>query len=143
MGTSKKLCFRQPIFKVYLYILMCLVAFDVDSRERSCGTQIFAFAASDAARLIDSRHLSVGRVDHLNGMHGAVLGAVAATHMVGQHNAVLAYPHRLTGLYELTFFGFNRLYRTCRTYLGAARTMLTAVTVFESHLRLHEGEHVA
>ena len=82
---------------------MHLVSFYIDSRERTCGTQIFAGATAYAACIIDSRN--VGRClvvgvagHHLDGANRTVAGTIAALYPVGQWNTVLLNPYGMTNL---------------------------------------------
>ena len=82
---------------------MHLVSFYIDSRERTCGTQIFAGATAYAACIIDSRN--VGRClvvgvagHHLNGTNRTMAGTVATLHTVGQWYTVLLDPYGMTNL---------------------------------------------
>ena len=82
---------------------MHLVSFYIDSRERTCGTQIFAGTTAYTACLVDSRNvgrcLVVGVAGyHLDGADRTVAGAVAAFHTIGQRNTVFLDPYGMTYL---------------------------------------------
>ena len=82
---------------------MLFVTFDVDSREGTRRTQIFAGSAANAAGLVDGR--DVGRLlvvriagNHLDGSHRTVACTVATLHTVVDGHTVLLDEHGVTNL---------------------------------------------
>ena len=127
--------------------LVGTVSFYIDSTERSGGTYIFALAAADAAFVVNSRHEDCSSVcrcvfHHLYGVSRTVFGARAAVVATRHGDAVLLDPHGVTDMNEGFIFLLDSLDGACRARLRTARTLGTAVTALERHLRLHEAQRV-
>ena len=123
---------------------MYFMSLDIDCREGSGGTEVFASPASYTFLFVDSRYghrgLIIGvRGHHLDGLHRAMPSAVAAIDAIPQGEAVFRYHDGVPYLDALFFLPLYGLDSSCRTHIGAPRTFRPAIPAFVRHHRLHDG----
>lgn len=91
------------------------MAFDIDGAEGTGGAEVLACTTADATFHVDDGYLAATifhvtsalllgsgafafEGNHLDGTRGAVAFAVAAGDLVGEHDAVFAYPDGMANL---------------------------------------------
>ena len=118
------------------------ISFHVNCAKRSGRAEVFAGAAADAFVLVYGRHFHLAVrafvVHHLNGTCGAVACAVAATHTVGQYDAIIFNPNGMTHMDASLLFPCNRFDGTSGADLAASRAFGTAIAALKRHRGLHE-----
>ena len=127
--------------------MMHFVAFHIDGREGTGGTEVLAGTAADAALLVDGGH--VGRFvvigiagHHLDGSCGTVALAVAAVYTVGEHQTVLLNPYGVANLRRCLVFEADGLDGSSRADLRAAVALGTAVAQLITHGGHHQMQQV-
>ena len=130
------------VFVHSLLSVMHFVALDVDGREWSRRTHIFARSTTYASRLVNVGHhgrefVVLVEWHHLDGAGGAVAGAVAARHMPGDGQAVLLEPHGEAHMYVGLFLHGDGANGIGGAHLRAACALWAA----ESALKTHRGHH--
>ena len=127
---------------------MYFMSLNVDSGERTSGTNILAGTAAYTGFLVDDRHhgrLLVILVEHhhLNGSCWAVAGTVATLHAVGDRHTVLLDPHGMAYL-DRRLLGLVYLDDgSCGTDFRTTCTLRTAVTALIRHHRQHQVHQIA
>lgn len=123
---------------------MIFTAIDCNGADGTGGAEIFACAATDAARLDDggdAKRLGVGGVleYHAYGTHRAPASAVAAADALSLHDAEVTVHPGEADLVRGLFFRGDRQYGSGRADLGALRALGPAVATLVAHLRLHQA----
>ena len=121
---------------------MHLIPLHINRAERSGRAEVLAGAAADAFVLVYGRHLHLAVwafvVYHLNGTCGAVACAVAATHTIGQYDAIIFNPNGMTHMDASLLFPCDRFDGTSRADLAASCAFGTTIAAFKRHRGLHE-----
>ena len=122
--------------------MMHLIPFHINCAKRSGRAEVFAGTAADAFVLVHGRYLYLAVrafvVHHLNGTCGAVARTVAATHTVGQYDAIIFNPNGMTHMDTSFFLTGNGLDGTSGADLAASRAFGTAIAALKRHRGLHE-----
>ena len=127
--------------------MMHQVAFDVDSAERPCGTEIFALAATDTAFVVDGRYMYLtpilGRVINQPNSTCRTMPRTSRTDITLAHrNTIGLDPNGVTDMNSCLLFFGHRFDGTGRAHLRAMRALGSAVTPFEREHRLHQVHRV-
>ena len=122
---------------------MTFMSFYIDCTERTCRTEVFARAASDATFNVHHRNLRRIRLlrirgHHRDGSRRAMAGTVAAIYPIGERHTVLFYPHGMTNLNSRLICRSDFQYRTCRTDLRTFGAFRPAIAPFIRGLGLHQ-----
>jgi len=121
---------------------MLLVPFHIYRGERPCRTHIFTLAATDAARLINRRHVDIVAIhldrDHIYRSGRTFVGTIAARDTVGHRQAVFLYPYGMADLRRRLNRSVYFDDSASGAYLRTTSTLRTAETAVEVHHRLHE-----
>ena len=122
--------------------MMHLIPFHINRAERSGRAEVLAGTAADAFVLVYGRHLHLAVRSfifyHLDGTCGAVACAVAATHTIGQYDAIIFNPNGMTHMDTSFFLTGNGLDGTSGADLAAAGAFGTAIAALKRHRGLHE-----
>ena len=122
--------------------MMHLIPFHINCAERSGRAEVLAGAAADAFVFVHGRHLHGAVrafvVHHLNGTCGAVARTVAATHTVGQYDAIIFNPNGMTYMDASLLFPCNRFDGTGRADLAASCAFGATIAALKRHRGLHE-----
>ena len=126
---------------------MYFVPLHVDGTEWFRRTEVLARSASDATAQVDGRELwrsLVVRVcrNHHDGSRWTVTGTVATFHPIGEDDAILLRPHRMTNLYARLVFLLDRFDGTGRTHLAASVALWSAIASLVRHRWLHQMHQV-
>lgn len=126
---------------------MYFVPLHVDGAEWFRRTEILARSATDATAQVDGRELwrsLVVRVcrNHHDGSRRTVTGAVATFHSIGEDDAILLRPHRMTYLNARFIFLLDRFDGTGRTNLAASVALWSAIASLVRHRWLHQMHQV-
>ena len=127
---------------------MYFVPLHVDGTEWFRRTEILARSASDATAQVDGRELwrsLVVRVcrNHHDGSRRTVAGAVATFHSIGEDDAILLRPHRMTYLNARFIFLLDRFDGTGRTNLAASVALWSAIASLIRHRWLHQVHQIS
>ena len=127
---------------------MYFVSFDVDGRERTRRTNIFAGSTADTSGIVDGRNhwrflVVLIEWNHLDSTRRTMAGTVAALHLVCQYHAVFLDPYSMTYLDRCLLVLVDRLDSSCRTNLRAAITLRAAIAMLVRHCRLHQMHKIA
>ena len=122
--------------------MMHFISFHINRAKRSGRAEVFAGTAADAFVLVHGRHLYFPVwsfiVYHLDGTCRAVACAIAATHTIGQYDAIIFNPNGMTHMDTSFFLTGNGLDGTSGADLAASRAFGTAIAALKRHRRLHE-----
>ena len=122
--------------------MMHFIPFHINCAKRSGRAEMFAGTAADAFVLVHGRHLYLAVwafvVHHLNGTCGAVARTVAATHSIGQYDAIIFNPNGMTHMDAGLLFPCDRFDGTSGADLAAAGAFGTAIAALKRHRGLHE-----
>lgn len=117
---------------------MLIETFYIDGRERTRRADIFAMATTDASFGIDMDTV----LQHGDGTSGTMASTVAARDMVGQHDAVVCNPIRLTTTDSRLLLLSDASDGVRRADIGTTGAGSEAITLIEVHLGLHEASDI-
>ena len=115
--------------------MMHFISFHINCAERSGRAEVLAGAAADAFVLVYGRHLHLAVRSfifyHLDGTCGAVACAVAATHTIGQYDAIIFNPNGMTHMDAGLLFPCDRFDGTSGADLAAAGALGATVAALK------------
>ena len=121
------------------------VAFHIDGGEGAYRAEVFACAATEAAFRVDGRDFYLGIVGqgyHCDCARGTMFGAVATGYAVFLWKAIVLDPDGVSGSDGGLLLACDGLDSSGWANFAAFGTFGTAISVFKSHFRLHEGSKV-